>query len=241
MKILKRWWLQEALRFRGAEGEGNPGSGGTPPGEGKQDPPGDGDDDGTGDDDDDDELDEKKFSAKDVEGLKTALKAERTARRAAEKAQRDAKAATAKADEAKTGEESDAKIKAAEDKATKAEARAAKLAEGYRTARVESVISAEAAAQHALDPQDVVDALKAGGFANIDVDQDPDDPTQIEVDEDDVKAAVKKLLKKKAHWVKQTGDGQPSGSKFTPRGGGSNKEADDEALRLKYPALRMHR
>jgi uncharacterized membrane protein len=233
MKQVRKWWLEAALVISGAESEGgaegNPGEG--DPGSGDQDPgdSGDGDNADSGEGDDD----KSTFTKEEVENLRKALKAERTARKNLERTQREA----AKA-------QGDAEKQASDDQAAKAVAdalaRVARLSEGYLTTRVESAIMAEARAQQAIAPEDVYSVLSSKKFEGIDIDQDPEDPSKIEIDADDLKQAVKNLLKTRLHWVKAPGDGNPSGSRFTP-GSKSKDTLDQEALRSAYPALRMSR
>lgn len=238
MKQVRKWWLEAALVISGAEGEGDQGgdsgagdTGGKPDDQNSGDQnDGDNSDDDSGDGDDDDKA---TFTKEEVENLRKALKSERTERRKLERAQRDA--AKNKGD-AEKKESEDAAAKAVAD----ANARVAKLAEGYLTSRVESAVLAEARAQKAIAPEDVYAVLSAKKFQGIDIDQDPDDPSKVEIDHEELKTAVKNLLKTRPHWVQAPGDGNPSGSRFTP--GSKNKDKlDEEALRTAYPALRMSR
>lgn len=240
-RSIRKWWLEAELVITGAEGEGaDP----PPPGDGDEsDDSGAGDDSkdgdaGDGDDDEDDSDDKETFTKEDVEGLRKALKEERKARRVAERANK-----------AKAKQDSDSKEKDEADDAAKrlktAEDRTAKLAEGYRTARVESVVAKLARAANVIDPDDMVALLKSRGYADIDIDQDDDDPSQVEIDEDDVKAAIKKALKTRKHWIKADEDddeskGSPSGSKMRP-GQQRKGQLDDEKLKEMYPALRARR
>ena len=240
MKQVRKWWLEAALVISGAEGEGDQGGeGGTGDTGGKPDDQNSGDqNDGNEDDDDDDGADgdddsKTTFTKGEVENLRKALKTERTERRKLQRAQRDA-----------ANNKGDAEKKESEDQAAKAvadaNARVAKLAEGYLTSRVEAAVMAEARAQKAIAPEDVYAVLSAKKFEGIDIDQDPDDPSKVEIDNEELKAAVKNLLKTRPHWVQAPGDGQPSGSRFAP--GSKNKEKlDQEALKDAYPALRMSR
>ena len=180
MKQVRKWWLEAALVISGAEGEGDQGGeGGTGDTGGKPDDQNSGDqnDDGNESDDDNGGDDDSKttFTKEEVEGLRNALKAERTQRRQLERAQRDA-----------AKNKGDAEKKESEDQAAKAvadaNARVARLAEGYLTSRVESAILAEARAQKAIAPEDVYAVLSAKKFDGIDIDQDPDDPSKVEID-----------------------------------------------------------
>lgn len=230
MKI-RKWWLEAAL-ISGAEGEGDTGgdtggdggTGGTSgdQNQGQQNNDGDGGDGDAGDDN------KETYSKEDVENLRKALKSEREQRRLLQKAQRDA--ATKQQQDADKAKD-DAAAKALAD----ATARLDKLAEGYRTSRVEQAVIAAARVERAIAPEDVYAILAASKFDGIDIEQDPDDPTKVTVDADDLKKAVKAVLKSRPHWVQAPGDGQPSGGQFPP--GGKKGEADDAALKAMYPFL----
>ncbi len=239
MKI-RKWWL-ESILISGAEGEGDGGgsgdgaggdggTGGTPGDQGQQN--GDGNNnagDGDGDEGDDDK---ETYSRDDVAKLRKALQTERQERRALQKAARDAQA------KAKT--DADQQAADAKDKALQeSQARLEKLAAGFRTSRVEQAISDAARAAKAIAPEDVVAILKANNFDGIDIEQDPDDPTRVTIDETDLKNAVKAVLKTRPHWVQGAGDGNPSGGQFRP--GGPRQTTDDEALKAQYPFLANRR
>jgi len=240
MKQVRKWWLEAALLISGAEGEGDQGAEtggaggeGEKPADQNSNDQNDGDGDGEGDGDDGGDDSKDTFTKEEVQNLRKALKTERTERRKLERAQRDA-----------AKNQGDKEKKESEDQAAKAvadaNARVAKLAEGYLTSRVESAITAEARAQKAIAPEDVYAVLSAKKFDGIDIDQDPDDPSKVEIDSEDLKKAVKDLLKTRPHWVQAPGDGNVSGSRFTP--GNKNKDSmDEEALKNAYPALRMSR
>jgi hypothetical protein len=241
-RSIRKWWLEAELVITGAEGEGaDP----PPPGEGDDGGDDSGADDsndgdaGDSDDGEDDSDDKETFTKEDVEGLRKALKEERKARRTAErankaKAQQDS--ATKEKDEA---DDAAKRLKTAED-------RTAKLAEGYRTARVEAVISKLARAANVVEPEDMVALLKSRGYADIDIDQDDDDPSKVEIDEDDVKAAIKTALKTRKHWIKVANEdddeSRDSRSGSPMRGSGrKSSQLDEEKLKEMYPALRARR
>lgn len=161
--------------------------------------------------------------------LKKALAEERKARRKAEREARKASKSKGNEDEKKTLEETQSQL--AEER-TKTERLAAKL---LRDAK-RSAILAEAARQKFIDP---TDALVDDVLSNIEVDQDPDDPADIEVDEDTVKSAITKLANKKKHLIGLPGDGQASGGRFTrKKGAKESEETSDEVLKTEYPSLR---
>jgi hypothetical protein len=181
------------------------------------------------DDDDDDDADKGKDKAKDNDGLVSALQKER---KAAKEAQRALRAAQ------KRLEELDAKDKSetdkAKDTASKAESQVQKLAGRLKDAAVDNAITRLATE---LKFRDVDDALKLIDRGAIEVEQDDDDPSDIDLDLESVKSALAKLAKSKPHLIMAEGQGDKSGSKFN----GSKKptkEAEEEAIRAKYPALR---
>ena len=195
------------------------------------------DDDGNDDDDDDDDEGDEGGKSKgdedqDAGGLKSALQKERRARKAAER-ERNKLAREKK--EREEAEASDAdKVKA---RADSAEARAAALATKLREKALENQIQKHAGEYNFVDMDDVLGAIKA---EDIDIEQDEDDPSDIEVDEASVKAALKSLAERKPHWVGKTQEGTPkSGSKNAGNNGKKTKEPDrNEELRKQYPALR---
>jgi hypothetical protein len=84
---------------------------------------------------------------------------------------------------------------------------------------------------------DADDAIAGVDRSLIDADQDDEDPTDILVNEETVRAAVKALAARKPHFIRTgTEDGEPTGSPFGGRKGGSKKSSED-TLRDLYPAL----
>lgn len=229
MKRVRKFWLEPGLVIRGAEGESpqeqQPVTGEAPEGSNNEEvedteSPDEGDDD-----------DEPAPTKEDVKKLKEAARKERVEKRALAKELKELKGQ-------KQTEQVQEETKQVEQQQRVNDERLAKLAAGFRDARVEQVVAKVAAALNAASPEDVYDHLKLRNFPDIDVDQDDDDPTKVTVDEDDVKAAVKKVLKAKPHWVKgAAGDGTPSGSQFRP-GGSRKPELDKDALQSRFPALK---
>lgn len=223
-------WMTH-LYIEGNEGEpqGEPAGGtGTPP---EGDPAGGKG--AEGDEPDDADLDDK-----DLSGLKNGIKSERLITRAKT---RELKEAQTKLKEAEARlKEIDDKDKSEVDKAkeaqAKADAKVAKLAEGYRNTALQRAVEKAARDAKFIDPDD---AYKALDLEEIEVTQDDDDPAKVIVDTKAVAKAVEALAKKKPYLTGEpAGDGQPSGSKF---GGGNNKDGkgmSEEELRVKYPALR---
>lgn len=182
------------------------------------------------DSDDDDEGDDKKQQGKtdDNDGLKSALQKERLERK---RLAREAKAMKARLDEIDSKDKSETD-KAKED-ASKAQSRAEKLAQRLRDSAVDNVILKLSSG---LKFRDADDALKLIDRSALDVEQDDEDPSEVEVDESSVKAALEALAKAKPHLIVAEGQEDKSGSKF---GGGrkSTQATEDEAMRSKYPAL----
>lgn len=127
------------------------------------------------------------------------------------------------------------KVEEAQEKAAAQEAKVTKLATKLAKQAVDSAIIKHGSK---LRFRDIDDALSLVDRELIDVDQDEDEPENVEIDEASVLDALKKLAKKKPHLLLAEGDEEPSGGNL---GRGSTKdkdELDDEALRKKYPALR---
>jgi hypothetical protein len=166
----------------------------------------------------------------DTEGLQSALRKERQQRKQFEKELRQLRALKEEI-ESKDATETDKAKKAAE----RAEEKATKLAARLRAQAVDITITKFASQ---LNFQDINDALVQLQRDSDWVDQDDDDPSEIEVDEAAVEKAVKALADKKKYLLKSQDEKEPSGSKF---GGGKNNsdDMDEETLRQKYPALRQ--
>lgn len=209
--------------FTGAEGDGGDSGDGTKPDpdpEGGVDDPTDTPDGGEGGDDAPDD--------KDTEGLKSALSKERKARRDAEKELRTFRKEREDRENADKSE-----LTKAQERLTKRDAQVTALANRLRDSAVNSAITTAATA---LKFRDMDDALRLVERSGIEIDQDEDTPENVEVDVKSVQAAVQALAKAKPHLLIAGGDEDPSGGKF----GGKKKtssEADEEALKKRYPAL----
>lgn len=201
--------------FRGFEGDGDEGEG-------------EGSDDGDDGDEGEEGGEEKGKEDSNTDGLKSALQKERRERKRLE---REAKELKRFKDEAEGREKSDTD-KAKED-ASKAESKAQKLAAKLRDSALDNAIIKAAGG---LKFRDIDDALKLIDRDAIDIDQDDDDPSEINLDEDSVKAALEKLAKAKPHLIVADGQGEKSGSKFNG-GKKPTKQTDEEVLKSKYPAL----
>jgi hypothetical protein len=229
------------LVFRGFEGEGDGGTGGS--GEGGQDGSEGadntgGDDDGTGGGDNDDDAGDDDLPD-DLEGLKRALKTERDLRKKAEKGQklseREKRRLQKAQDDIKAAE--DGEVAAAKKAAEESTQKVTRLAAKLRQTALEGAIKEAAQKAKFRDPDDVITQLQRNNFAGIEIDQDDDDPADIEIDAKSVEKAVKAVATAKPHWLIAAGDGAPSGGSFNggKPGGKSNKNAE---YADRYPALR---
>lgn len=193
-------------------------------------------------DDDSDDQDDKSSDSgkksegtkdeddKDTSGLKSALKKERDERRALAKEIKELR---------KFKDEADSKDKTEGEKAqavaTKAQQKADRLAVKLRDTALENVVT-KLATKHKF--VDIDDALRLIDRSEIQIDQDEDDPSDLTIDEKSVDKALKALAEKKPHLIGD-GEGLPaSGSKFAGGRKNTDPNADNEALKQKYPALR---
>jgi hypothetical protein len=165
-----------------------------------------------------------------VAGLKRALNAERRQRRQLERENKSLKKVK---DSVEQGEQSEKDAAIA--RATKAETRSEKLAANLKQTTIDNSIIKFA---NKLKFRDVDDALALVRRDSIEVDQDEDDPTDIEFDEDTVEAAVKKLAKDKPHLLQVEGEGGETGGKLGGRRDRSKDGLDEESLKATYAALR---
>lgn len=178
------------------------------------------------DGDDDDENDPVKLRAA-LEAKNKALREERKLRR---KAEREARR---KGKQANTDKKAEEDVEAAE-KVKNAEARAEKLAKGFKDKAIEAAIREEARKQGFIDE---TDALLPSILREVDADQDDEDPTDVDVDLDSVKDAIAELASKKPHLVGKGTPGEPSGGKFRKQRK-KDDGADSKVLESHYPSLR---
>lgn len=211
----------------GTEGAGTEGAGGTGTGTEGQKPEGKTDE----EDPDHSDLDDK-----DLSGLKNGIKSEREITRATKKELREAqtklKEAEARLKEIDDKDKSEAEK--AKEAQTKADAKVAKLAEGYKNSALKSAVEKAARELKFLDPEDAYTGID---LKSIEVEQDDDDPADVKVSDKQVKSLVKALSEKKPYLIGDETTGDPSGSKF----GGGKKSKDEisvEELKKKYPSLR---
>lgn len=194
---------------------------------------GGGDDGGDGDTDDGDLPD-------DLEGLRKALKSERDLRRKAEKGLKLTDREKRKLEKAQADIKAaeDGEVAAAKTAAEKSAQQVTKLAGQLRQNALEGAITRAARALKFRDPDDAITQLQRSNFAGIDIDQDDDDPSDIEINQKTVDKAVKAIATAKPHWLIAAGDGSPSGSSFNggkPDGGKVDKNKE---YAERYPALR---
>lgn len=191
-----------------------------------------------GDEDEEDEEDDSKDDA--YEGLRTALtkerKLHRTEKRGRIKAERELEAANAKL-AAGTNKESEA-INDLQTRLDGALEKNTSLARSLAKQAVHTAIKEAAGKAGFIDPEDALSVAR-----DIEVDQDDDDPTQVEVDKALVKAAVMALAKKKPHLVnKKQQDRVVSGSSARRTNGSrprskTSKGAKQKELLERYPSL----
>lgn len=170
------------------------------------------------------------------------LKALRTERKERKRLEREAKARERKETASKTKDTSEAA--AARKEADEEKEKTRKLGERLLDQALEGPIERAARKANFIDPEDAVTLINRD---DLEFDQDPDDPSEIEVDVKSIETAVKKLAKKKPHLVKSKEDDgdnedQPrsnaTGSTFAGRSRTKQQASEDE-LRDRYPALRL--
>lgn len=154
-------------------------------------------------------------------------KEERRARRKAEREAREAKSGKKKEADEEEVEQTKTQLASEREKSTRL---AARLLNKER----DDAILAAARAAGFIDPTDALtDEIRKA----VEVDQDPEDPSDIEVDEDSAAEAVKKLATKKKHLVGKPNEGQRSGSR-RKKGQGGTDDLDEANLAELYPGLR---
>lgn len=218
-------WLRGDRVFLGAEGEGGD--------EGGSDDAGDSGDEGTegeGEEEEEESSSDSGDPKDDLTNLKKTLEKERRERKRLEREnKRFTREQQTKADSEKS------ELEQTKGKLTKAEERAQKLAAGFKNNAVDRAIEKIARDLKFRDPSD---ALAMISRKDIEVDQDEDDPTDVEVDMDSVKTAVKKLAQSKKHLLASgTDDDEPTGSKFGSGNGKTKKKSTEDQYREKYSAL----
>jgi len=177
----------------------------------------------------DDGADDSPGDRRSDDGLKSALRKERARANAAEKKLKAKEKAEADAELAKRSD-----IEQAQIREQKALERAEKLANGFLQTNLNAAIREAAKSAGFIDPSDAIEGVDRTG---ITYEQDEDDPSQVDIDQKTIVAAVKKLAAKKPHFIRSgTDDGEPTGSQFG--GTRQKKKTTEEELKSKYSALR---
>lgn len=251
-ELVPNWLLNLTWPLCGAEGEEGGDAGGAGTGEGGTEGGGTGDgatgegETETGEETEGEEEDEE------LTGLKTALKKEREARKIAQKNLRNLQSEVENLKKAQKGAEGQAEDAETKKQADAAAAKLERLALGFQRNAVDTALTRalqDPKLPKFTDPDDVLRLVDREG---IDTDQDDDDPSRVEVDEDDVRRAIKALAKRKPHLLvkkeeesesSSSGGGGGGGDRRTGRfSGGKNSGQTAEAARRaelerKYPAL----
>jgi len=181
---------------------------------------------------DDDGSNEETFTAEEVAGLKSSLFKERENNKALRKQLKAAKTSSPVPTEPNgEGEGETTQLKG---QLTKAENNLKGLADYVKQLKVNSEITKLASELKFIDPEDAVLQVDRSAFA---VEQDEENPANIEVDLMELKKALKTLSTKKPHLIATAPNNQPpSGGSF--RKPPSNSGTDEETLlRNRYSAL----
>lgn len=198
-------------------------------------------DEGTGDGDDvedegdpvDDDTNDQPKSTKtdeDFANLEKALKAERREGKAKERELNRLRAGQAQKQESENEDLETTK----RDLLTERE-KTQKLASGLLKRTVDAAIKDAARDLKFIDVEDAINGVDRSALV---VDQDDEDPSDIDLDTDSVIAAVKKLAAKKPHFItKGTDDGSPTGSSMGGSRRRNSKVSEEEELRNLYPGL----
>lgn len=175
-----------------------------------------------------------------IEGLRSALRKERLARRKAEK-----DGAALRRAQQELADKDKTEVERLTGQVTTAADRVTKLASALRANAVNAAI-VRAASTSGFTPRDMDDVLALIDRSDFDVDQDEDDPSKVTIDQDTISAAMKNLKKKKPHLFKADADEDDeddsgaSGSKVGSRGRRGKGSVDEDALKDKYPALKRY-
>lgn len=180
-------------------------------------------------DEETEEEDSEKDQSGNVDGLKSALQKERKDRKRLEKEARELRKFKEDLEAKDSTEAEKAKKEADTSKATNV-----KLATKLKDQAVDMAITKAAQKFKFKDPDD---ALAQVTRLEDWVEQDEDDPSEIELDDKAIEKAVKELSEKKTYLLQAEGETEVTGSKF----GGKKTDSDtmsEEQLREKYSALR---
>lgn len=214
------YWLQGlTLRFREDDEDNNEGDNSDDDGDEGED---EGEEEGGDEGGNADETPEAKIAA-----LEESLRNERKLRR---KIERDAKR-NARKKTTETGKTEEAE---AAQKLKVAEERTERLAAGLLRKEIDIAIETQARKLGFIDP---TDALLDDIRREVDADQDPEDPTEIDIDMTSVKDAVADLARRKKHLVGKGTPQERSGGKFR-KVGGTDDQLSQDTLATHYPSLR---
>lgn len=198
-------------------------------------------DDGQEDEDQENDKGDSSDNEDDPEKLKArlakadeALKKERKLRREAQRDARAKKRTQAASDDAEEVEDKDkAKL---QKKVSASEEKVARLAKGFRTKAIDDAIKDEARKQGFIDP---TDALLDSVRAEVDYEQNDDDPSDVDIDFESVEDAVKDLASRKKHLIGSGTPGGKSGGKFRKKQGANDDGGPNlTQLQQDYPSLR---
>lgn len=238
-ELLPEWLTQPFFFGRDPESEDNSEDEGEDDSEDDESDEGSDDESEEGDDEgDEDEDDNSKEDA--YEGLRTALTKERKLHRQEKRGRIRAERELASV-EAKLAAGTNKESEAITELQTKLDAEFKKnstLAKRFADSTVHTAIKEAAGKAGFIDPEDALSVAR-----DIEVEQDEDDPTQVEVDKGLVEAAVKALAKKKPHLVgekKQTTkvvSGSSARRTNSSRRTKSSKSTKESELRQRYPSL----
>lgn len=216
------YWLLNAVIIGRENDDDNDGDGEDGDDEGNDGEDNDSEDGEDGSQDDADKPDEE------TARLKEALRKERKLRRDAQREAKQLKQGKQTEEDSKASEEAQKRVEASE-------AKTAKLAAKLLNKEISDAVLAEARRLKFIDP---TDALTDAVLKEVDAHQDEDDPSDIDIDTDSVKDAVKALADSKKHLIAKPNDGDPSGTKFSGKGGKKDSDATKEKLLADYPSLR---
>lgn len=193
-------------------------------------------DEGNDEDEEDEDDDEDGNDDEEVTALRDALRNERRFKREERKgrikAERERNELQARL-AAGTEQESEA-IKTLQADLERERKMNERFVSGFATHAVHTAIIAAATKVGFIDPEDALSVAK-----KIEVDQDDEDPTQVDIDEALVMSEVKALARRKSHLVGKRVPKEPKPKSGTPRSKRTpRKKADTAKYLTDYPSLR---
>lgn len=216
-------WLQ-GLTIIGREGDEENAEEGQEEGEEEEEEGGEGDD--------EEQNKGSEEAPSEAEALRKALNEERKLRRQAERKARLAEKKQTKEEKQETED-----LQQTQTELQTEREKNAKIAARLLNKERDDAIKEVARKMQFIDPTDALtDEIRKA----VEIDQDPDDPSDIEVDMDSVKLAVQKLANAKKHLLGKPNDGEPSASSFNSKrkkSGGDQKTSEAQLHEL-YPSLR---